>query len=86
MSKRSITFMVDSEKIGQLDALASTKERDRSFVLNEAIDQYLDLNDYHTRLIEQGIADFEAGRVSSHEEVGRALAKQRQGRSSKVAS
>jgi toxin ParE1/3/4 len=86
MAKKSITFMVDSEKVGKLDALASTKERDRSFLLNEALDQYLDLNDYHMRLVEQGIADFEAGRISSHEEVGRALAKQRQRRTSKVAS
>jgi predicted transcriptional regulator len=78
MSKKVITFLVDSEKVGKPDALASTRERDRSFLLNEALDQYLDLNDYHTRLIEQGIAEVAAGRVSGHEEVRRALAEQRQ--------
>jgi RHH-type transcriptional regulator, rel operon repressor / antitoxin RelB len=82
MSKKVITFLVDSEKVGKLDALASTRERDRSLLLNEALDQYLDLNDYHTHLIERGIADVAAGRVASHEEVLRALAEQRQRRSS----
>ena len=78
MSKKSITFVVDSEKVEKLDALASATERDRSFLLNEALGQYLDLNDYHTRRIEQGIADVAAGRVSSHAEVLRALAERRQ--------
>ena len=35
MSKKSITFAVDSEKVEKLDALASATERDRSFHLNE---------------------------------------------------
>ena len=35
ISKKSITFVVDSEKVEKLDALASTRERDRSFLLNE---------------------------------------------------
>jgi RHH-type transcriptional regulator, rel operon repressor / antitoxin RelB len=82
MSKKVITLLVDSEKVEKLDALASTREQDRSLLLNEALDQYLDLNDYHTHLIEQGIADVAAGRVVSHEEVLRALAEQRQRRSS----
>jgi predicted transcriptional regulator len=86
MAKQSVSFMVPTEKVDKLDALASTKERDRSFILNEAVDLYLDLNEYHTRLIEQGIADIEAGRFSSHAEVGKALAKQRRRRSVKAAS
>jgi predicted transcriptional regulator len=86
MAKQSVSFMVPSEKVGRLDAVAATKERDRSFILNEAIDMYLDLNDHHTRLIEQGIADIEAGRFSSHAEVGKALTEQRRRRSAKVAS
>ena len=61
---------------GKARSLASTRERDRSFLLNEAFDQYLDLNDYHICLIEQGIGDVAAGRVSSLEEVRRALAEQ----------
>ena len=86
MAKQSVGFMVPSEKVGRLDAVAATKERDRSFILNEAIDLYLDLNDHHTRLIEQGIADMEAGRFSSHAEVGKALTEQLRRRSAKVAS
>ena len=80
MAKQSVSFLVPSEKVGQLDALASSKERDRSFVLNEALDLYLDLHQHHVESVERGIADFEAGRTFSHAEVGKALEAQRKKR------
>jgi predicted transcriptional regulator len=80
MSKKTVSFIAPVEKVSQLDALASTRDRDRSFVLNEAIDLYLDLNTYHTSLIEEGIADAEAGRLVPFKEVKRQLAEQRAAR------
>jgi predicted transcriptional regulator len=73
MSKKSASFMVASEKVRRLDALVSTRGRDHSVILDEAIDLYLDLDEHHGRLIKQGIADAYAGRVISHEGIGRAL-------------
>jgi predicted transcriptional regulator len=80
MTKKSVSFLAKPNKVEQLDALAAMRERDRSFVLNEAIDLYLDLNGYHTRLIEQGIADAHAGRIVPFDEAKRQLAAQRAAR------
>jgi predicted transcriptional regulator len=82
---KSISFRTPSSKLEKIDKLAGAQHRDRSYILNEAVDQYLDLQNYHTSLIEQGLRDSEAGKIVSHEEVGRRLGKQRASRKLKAA-
>jgi predicted transcriptional regulator len=82
---KSVSFRTPSSKLEKIDKLAGAQHRDRSYILNEAIDQYLDMEDYHTSLVEQGLRDSEAGKTVSHEEVGRRLAKQRASRTMKAA-
>jgi predicted transcriptional regulator len=82
---KSISFRTPSSKVEKIDKLAGAQHRDRSYILNEAIDQYLDLQNYHANLVEQGLRDSEAGKVVSHEEVGHRLAKQRASRKVKAA-
>jgi predicted transcriptional regulator len=82
---KSISFRTPSSKLEKIDKLAGAQHRDRSYILNEAVDQYLDLQNYHTSLIEQGLRDSEAGTIVSHEEVGRRLGKQRASRKMKAA-
>jgi len=45
---KTVTFRMDSKKVQALDALASLCDRDRSYLLNEAVDNYLDLQGHHT--------------------------------------
>jgi predicted transcriptional regulator len=73
MQQKTVTFRAPSDKIKALDSLAALQQRDRSFVLNEAVDQYLALNDYHVALIKEGIRQADAGELSSHEEVRQRL-------------
>lgn len=71
MQQKTVTFRAPGDKIKALDALAALQQRDRSFLLNEAVDQYLSLNDYHIALIQEGIRQADAGQLVPHEEVGR---------------
>ncbi len=71
MQQKTVTFRASGDKIKALDALAELQQRDRSFVLNEAVDQYLSLNEYQITLIREGIRQDNAGEHVSHEEVGR---------------
>jgi len=80
MAKQSVSFLIESEKVGKLDTLASNQERDRSYVLNEAVDLYLDLQQHHAELIQKGLDDIKAGRVVTHEEVGERIAARRRRR------
>ena len=40
---KTVSFRTDMKKVKALDALASEQDRDRSYLLNQAIDNYLDL-------------------------------------------
>ena len=52
-----------------MDKVADVQQRDRSFVINEAVTQYLSLYEYHCELIEEGIRQDDAGEVVDHETV-----------------
>jgi predicted transcriptional regulator len=69
MSLKTITFRVPEERLQVLDSIAEAQQRDRSFVLNEAVAQYLSLQHYHRELIEQGLREDDAGDVIEHEAV-----------------
>ena len=71
---KTITFRAAEDKVAALDSLAEVQQRDRSFILNEAVDQYLSLHDYHRELIEDGIRQVKAGKTVGHEEVKRRVA------------
>jgi predicted transcriptional regulator len=74
MQQKTVTFRAPGDKIKALDALAALQQRDRSFVLNEAVDQYLALNEYNIAVLKEGIRQDNAGDHVSHEEVGRLVA------------
>ena len=49
--------------------------RSRSYLINEAIRNYVELHAYQDALVRQGLAEMRKGRVVSHEEVVRRLKK-----------
>lgn len=71
MQQKTVTFRAPGDKIKALDSLAALQQRDRSFILNEAVDQYLSLNEYHIAVIKEGIRQDNAGEHVSHEDVGK---------------
>lgn len=72
---KTVSFRTDSKKIAALDALASLQDRDRSYLLNQAVDNYLDLQQYHVALIENGIRQADAGELVDHADVERMVAR-----------
>ena len=69
MALKTVTVRIPEEKVKKLDRAAKQQRRDRSFILNEAVDEYLSLQEYHLALIDEGIRQDGAGEVVSHEEV-----------------
>jgi predicted transcriptional regulator len=74
---KTVSFRTDSAKVEALDALASLQDRDRSYLLNQAVDNYLELQQYHIALIEEGIRQADAGELVDHSEVEKMVAKLR---------
>jgi predicted transcriptional regulator len=77
MGKTTITFRLDMDKKEGLDAIADVTDRDRSYVLNEAIEAYLDTHQWQIDHIKKGLRQAQAGRFASEKEVARALARWR---------
>ncbi len=66
---RTISFRIDPEKVAQLDTIAKAMDRDRSYLLNEAVASYLDEQKRFAAMVEEGRADIRNGRTFVHEEV-----------------
>jgi predicted transcriptional regulator len=69
VDKQTITFRVDPNKVRALDRLAESLDRDRSYLLNEAVEQYLSLNEYHLQQIEEGLKQARAGKLLDYDKV-----------------
>ena len=74
-SQRTISFRLDEEKVEALDGLAETVDRDRTYLLNEAVDNYLELQAYHVQLVHQGLAAAKRGEAVDPAEVRKRIAK-----------
>jgi predicted transcriptional regulator len=72
-SEKTISFRADAEKIDTLDSLAAAQDRPRSYLINEAITNYIELHTYQDALVRKGLEEMGKGRVVSHEEVVKRL-------------
>ena len=68
-NQRTISFRLDEDKIEALDGLAESADRDRSYLLNEAVTNYLELQAYHVSLIKEGLKAVKEGRIIETAEV-----------------
>lgn len=65
----SISFRAPQNHIKRLDSLARRQRRDRTQLIGEAIEQYLELQDLHLAQIREGIEADERGDYASEQEV-----------------
>jgi predicted transcriptional regulator len=66
---RTISFRIAADKVEELDALARSMDRDRSYLLNEALDDFLSQQQRFHQLVEQGLAALDRGETISDEEL-----------------
>ena len=69
MTNATISFRATETKRQVLDDLAASQQRDRSFIINEALDYYIELRRWQLEHIQVGIEQHRNGEVISHEEV-----------------
>lgn len=66
---KMISFRADTNNIAALDTLATAKDRPRSYLLNEALVNYIELHAYQDALVRDGLRQMRKGRLLTHEEV-----------------
>ena len=79
-TEKTISFRAEADKIDALDSLAATKDRPRSYLINEAISNYIELHAYQDALVRKGLEQMRQGRTVPHEEVVKRLKKTRTSR------
>lgn len=77
MEKQTLSFRLEMNKVAALDALASSIQRDRTYVLTEAVQSYLEVQQWQLEQIEAGIAEADAGKTIDHRKVKATAAKWR---------
>jgi predicted transcriptional regulator len=76
-SEKTISFRADAEKIDALDSLATAQDRPRSYLINEAISNYIELHAYQDALVRKGLEEMRKGQVVSHGDMIRRLKRTR---------
>ena len=77
MNRETISFRLETDKKEKLDAIAASLDRDRSYLLNEAIDAYLEVHQWQIKHIRGGIRQADAGEFASEAQVAAAFARRR---------
>ena len=75
METATLTLRVPVEVRNQLDKLAEATHRTKSYLVGEAIRQYLDLEAWQVGEIQQAIKEADAGDFASDDEVDAVLRK-----------
>jgi predicted transcriptional regulator len=69
MEKQTVSFRLESDKVSALDALADSLDRDRTYLLSEAVQAYLDTQQWQLEQVRAGVAEADAGQVIQHRKV-----------------
>jgi predicted transcriptional regulator len=72
-AEKTISFRADPEKIDALDSLAAAQDRSRSYLINQAIANYIELHAYQDALVREGQKEMRHGRVVSQDEIVKRL-------------
>jgi predicted transcriptional regulator len=64
-----ITVRATKEIVGEIDALAAAMDRSRNYVVNQALQQYIDANAWQIERIKAGMAAARKGQTRTAEDV-----------------
>jgi predicted transcriptional regulator len=68
-SREQVSFKIPAGMKKRIDLLAEATRRSRTFVIEEAIEQYLTTNEWQVQSIQAGLTDLDNGEVLSQEEM-----------------
>ncbi len=73
--KVNITVRLDSDTVAFLDHLANVEDRDRSYLIKQAVASFVELHRRQIEEIEKAVKEADAGMFASDEEIEQLFAK-----------
>jgi predicted transcriptional regulator len=77
MARETITIRVQPEIREALDGIAASLDCDRTQVVNQALEAYIDVHQQQTYHIRHGLREANAGKFATEAEVNRTIARLR---------
>jgi predicted transcriptional regulator len=77
MAKQTMTIRIEPEVRSSLDALAAAADRDRTWIVNQALTAYIETYRWQIEHIQQGVREAKAGKFASAGEVKKVMARLR---------
>ena len=77
MAKETLTVRIAAGTREELDALAVALDRDRSYLVNEALSSYLETHRWQVEHIRQGLREAKAGKFVPEAQVAKVLVRLR---------
>lgn len=72
---RTTTVRMDDELLERVDGIAKTLNRPRSWVITQALDRFVNYEEWFLQEVQAGLAEVQRGEVATSEEVNRAFTK-----------
>lgn len=68
---KTTTVRLDSRTLKRVDGLARASNRSRTWVISQAVERYLDYEEWFVRAVQEGLKEARAGDLIDHETVVR---------------
>jgi predicted transcriptional regulator len=69
VEKVNVTFRMGKDRIEALDELGKCYDRDRSYLVNEAVEEYLVRRQWQVEEVKRALAEVEEGKFLTEEEL-----------------
>lgn len=72
---KATTIRMDNSVLERVDSLAKNVQRSRTWVINQAVERFLNYEEWYIREVETGIKEAEVGDLTSNEDVAKRFAR-----------
>jgi len=69
------TVRIDENMLGRLDNLAKNQDRPRSYLINQALKQFIEYEEWFVQEVKDGLKEIERGEIATDNEIKAAFRK-----------
>lgn len=72
---KATTVRMDDQLVDRVDGIAKSLSRSKSWIIKQALERYVDYEEWYVKEVENALLEVERGEVSSDQEVSQAFDK-----------
>ena len=72
---KTTTVRINENMLGRIDGLATTLSRSRSWIINQAIERFMDYEEWFAKEVTDGLKEIDQGKIATNDDVVAKFAK-----------